>query len=209
MRADLAANFRPLPSWKRAVDVAAACAMLLTLAPLLILVAVMVKATSRGPIFFAQRRHGAAGKLFTMWKFRTMRVDADSNHHKKHIETLAGSDKPLTKINADEDYIPLARLWRATGIDELPQLINVLRGEMSLVGPRPDVLGLDAYETWQLRRFEVTPGLTGLWQVKGKNRTTFQQMIRLDIEYVDNRSPGLDVAILLKTVPAVIRYALA
>lgn len=209
MRADLSANFRPSPWWKRAVDVTGSAALIVLLAPLLAIVAAMIKLTSPGPIFFCQQRHGAAGQLFTLWKFRTMRTSADSNEHKQHVAQLVNSGQPLAKIDAEVDYIPLARFWRATGIDELPQLLNVLRGEMSLVGPRPDVIALEYYERWQLRRFEVTPGLTGLWQVTGKNHTTFDQMMQLDIDYVENRSVWLDSVVLLKTIPAIIRYALA
>ncbi len=121
---------------------------------------------------------------------------------------MATSNGTLKKLENKNHYIRGGRFWRATGWDEIPQLINVLRGEMSLVGPRPDVLPLEAYQPWQLRRFDVVPGITGLWQVNGKNRTTFDEMIQLDLDYIQQRSFWLDVRILAKTVPTVLRRAL-
>lgn len=200
-------TFRPTPLWKRCLDIVGASSAIVLLMPLFGCVALTVKLSSKGPIFFRQWRHGAAGQLFYMWKFRTMDASVNANEHRLHVSNLSDSEEPLRKNHKDEHLIPGGRLLRAVGIDELPQLWNVLRGEMSLVGPRPDVLSLQDYEPWQLRRFEVVPGITGYWQVHGKNRTTFDEMMRLDIEYVDRRSPWLDAQILLKTMPALIRLA--
>lgn len=205
--ADLRANFRPLPTWKRACDVMGACAASVLLLPLLAFIAATIKLSSPGPIFFRQKRVGGAGELFEIWKFRTMVVNADAEKHKAHVASLAATGERVAKIDNSEHLLPLAKIWRAVGADELPQLINVLRGEMSLVGPRPDVLGLEDYQPWQLRRFEVTPGITGYWQIKGKNRTTFDEMIQMDIDYAEQRSAWFDFKILTMTLPAVIRLA--
>ena len=141
-------------------------------------------------------------------KFRTMICGAETRSHEGHLQQLMDSDQPMTKMdsNGDSRIIPFGKVLRASGLDELPQLINVLKGEMSLVGPRP-CLGYEAarYLPWQLERFNAVPGLTGLWQVNGKNRTTFTRMIQLDIEYARTKSLGLDVKIILKTMPALLR----
>jgi lipopolysaccharide/colanic/teichoic acid biosynthesis glycosyltransferase len=139
-----------------------------------------------GPALFRQRRVGYKGREFTCYKFRTMRVDAEATLHCDHFRQLMESDVPMTKLDARSDprLVPLGALLRTTGLDELPQLINILRGEMSLVGPRPCIpYEYERYQPWQRRRFDAVRGLTGLWQVSGKNRTTFNEMIRLDIEY--------------------------
>ena len=199
---------RPVPAWKRSVDLAGATFLIAALSPLLAGLAVAIRITSRGPIFFRQQRHGLGGELFTIWKFRTLHASACSKRHQAYVAELARSDVPLEKINNHADLIPLGRWYRAFGLDELPQLFNVLRGDMSLVGPRPDVLTLNDYESWQLKRFAVAPGITGLWQVSGKNKTTFDTMMRLDLQYVDERSFLLDVKVLLRTLPAVVRLAM-
>jgi lipopolysaccharide/colanic/teichoic acid biosynthesis glycosyltransferase len=139
-----------------------------------------------------------------LWKFRTIKTDAAPTQHQIHVAGLMASDAPLRKIDGELAIIRGGAMLRKLGLDELPQLINVLKGEMSLVGPRPDVLPMESYQSWQRDRFHVLPGITGLWQVSGKNHTTFSQMIRLDIAYVRQRSPWLDLVILLKTIPAVL-----
>jgi lipopolysaccharide/colanic/teichoic acid biosynthesis glycosyltransferase len=194
-----------LPLWKRALDFS----IILLLAPALVLlggvVALVVGCGSRGPIFFRQRRVGYKGREFTCYKFRTMHVGAETDSHRGHTTQLIKSETPMTKLDARRDprLIPFGSALRATGLDELPQLINVLRGEMSIVGPRPCIpYEYELYEPWQRRRCDAVPGLTGLWQVSGKNRTTFNQMVRLDIEYAQRSSLWLDVTILLKTLPA-------
>ena len=200
-----------LPPWKRALDFA----IILALSPGLVLiggaVALVVVCGSRGPVFFRQRRVGYKGREFTCFKFRTMHVNVETDSHRGHTAQLIKSEAPMTKLDAKRDprLIPLASALRATGLDELPQLINVLRGEMSVVGPRPCLpYEYDLYEPWQKRRFDAVPGLTGLWQVSGKNRTTFSQMIRLDIEYSQRKSLGLDLLIIVKTLPALWRQCL-
>ena len=194
-----------LPIWKRMLDLA----LVLVICPgLLILgagVALWVICVSRGPVFFRQRRVGYKGREFTCYKFRTMRVDAEATPHRDHFRQLMESDVPMTKLDARSDprLVPLGTLLRATGLDELPQLINILRGEMSLVGPRPCIpYEYERYQPWQRRRFDAVPGLTGLWQVSGKNRTTFNEMIRFDIEYSERMSLRLDLKIILRTFPA-------
>ncbi len=194
-----------LPAWKRILD----GALILAVSPGWLLlgagVALLVRCGSRGPILFRQRRVGYKGREFTCYKFRTMRMDAETKTHQDHFRHLMGAEVPMTKLDARRDprLIPLGAALRATGLDELPQLINVLRGEMSIVGPRPCIpYEYELYQPWQRRRFDAVPGLTGLWQVSGKNRTTFNQMIRLDIEYAERSSLGLDLKIILKTLPA-------
>jgi lipopolysaccharide/colanic/teichoic acid biosynthesis glycosyltransferase len=193
--------------WKRGMDVVVALLALLLLSPLFLLIALFIKIVSPGPVFFRQTRVGRLGRRFDIWKFRTMNVDADSSAHENHLEALISRDQPMEKLDAQDDprIIPCGKLIRQTGVDELPQLFNVLRGEMSLVGPRPCIpYEAEKFLLWQRARFDALPGITGLWQVSGKNRTTFQEMIRLDIRYARNVSFWLDVKILCKTVPAIL-----
>jgi len=196
-----------IPLWKRAIDIAGSLLAILLLSPLLLLVALLIRVVSPGPVLFRQKRVGYLGRVFTMWKFRTMHVNADTNLHRNHLRELIRNEKEMTKLDhvRDPRIIPFGDILRATGIDELPQLINVLLGDMSLVGPRP-CLPYEAYEyhPWQMRRFDAVPGLTGLWQVSGKNRTTFKEMMRLDIGYARKRAFLLDVMIVLKTIPAIV-----
>jgi exopolysaccharide production protein ExoY len=194
-----------LPLWKRTLDFV----LVFALAPALLmvgaLVAAVVKLGSRGPVLFKQRRVGTRGQLFMCFKFRTMQADAASEPHQEHIGNLIKSQTPMTKLDerSDPRLIPGGALLRSLGLDELPQVINVLRGEMSLVGPRPCIpYEFEMYDAWQKRRLEATPGLTGLWQVNGKNRTTFDEMVRLDIEYAEHMSFWLDLKIIIRTVPA-------
>jgi lipopolysaccharide/colanic/teichoic acid biosynthesis glycosyltransferase len=188
------------------MDILGALTGLFVLSPLLLAVAGYIKCVSRGPVFFRQRRYGLAGRPFTMWKFRTIETSkSQEDQQLSHVADLMQNGRPLEKRDLTSSIIPGGGVLRRFGIDELPQLINVLRGEMSLVGPRPDMLPLAKYQVWQRRRFDVKPGITGLWQVNGKNQTTFDMMIRLDIAYVRRRSFWLDVSILLRTVSAVLR----
>ena len=194
-----------LPLWKRMLDIA----LILAVSPgLLILggaVALLVICGSPGPVFFRQRRVGYKGREFECFKFRTMHVDAETSSHQEHLRQLISRGVPMTKLDSRHDprLIPMGALLRATGLDELPQLINVLRGEMSLVGPRPCIpYEYELDQPWQRRRFDAVPGLTGLWQVSGKNRTTFDEMIQFDIDYSQRASLGLDVKIIMKTLPA-------
>lgn len=194
------------PRWKRTVDIAGALTLLVAAAPVMLLTAVYIKLVSRGPALFRQPRMGRACNTFLCYKFRTMRVDADTGVHARHVKDLMSQDRPLTKLDqrSDKRLIPLGRYVRAAGLDELPQLFNVLRGDMSLIGPRPCLdYEYRAFNEWQLRRFDTRPGLTGLWQVSGKNHTTFLQMMRFDARYASCPSPWHDLRILLRTVPMV------
>jgi len=196
-----------MPRWKRGLDLT----MILFFAPVLVvvcgLVALVIKLGSPGPILFRQQRVGYKGRRFICLKFRTMHVGAETKSHQGYTAQLMKSEQPMTKLDAASDprIIPLGSILRATGLDELPQMLNVVRGEMSLVGPRPCIpYEYEAYEPWQRRRFDAAPGLTGLWQVSGKNRTTFTQMVKLDIEYSRRANLWLDLKIILKTVPALV-----
>lgn len=167
-------------------------------------VAAIIKTGSRGPVFFRQRRVGYKGREFMLYKFRTMAANAETDTHRLHLKDLMNAEKPMTKLDAKSDprVIPFGGVLRATGLDELPQLLNVVRGEMSVVGPRPCLpYEYENYDARQRRRFDAVPGLTGLWQVSGKNKTTFNQMIHLDIEYSERRSLGLDLNIICRTLP--------
>jgi lipopolysaccharide/colanic/teichoic acid biosynthesis glycosyltransferase len=191
---------------KRTLDVVAAIAVGVLLAPLMLLVALLIRLDSPGPILFRQVRAGRNGRPFRMCKFRTMTANADAV--KKDLQHLNVSGDPrLFKIPNDPRITRIGALLRRSSLDELPQLWNVLRGDMSLVGPRPFfVEDLVSYETHHFRRLEVRPGLTGLWQVNGRSSVTdFEEVVRLDTHYVDNRSILLDTQILLRTIPAVMR----
>jgi exopolysaccharide biosynthesis polyprenyl glycosylphosphotransferase len=190
---------------KRVMDVLGAGLALLVLLPLLLLLAVLIKLTSAGPIFFAQERLGYNKRLFRMYKFRTMVANAPQLQ--AQLEHLNEAGGPVFKIKDDPRVTPLGRILRKTSLDELPQLFNVLRGDLSLVGPRPlpqrDYERFD--EFWFNRRFSVKPGITCTWQVSGRSNTDFDYWIRQDLEYIDRWSLALDVKILLKTIPAVFR----
>ncbi|HEX9156895.1 MAG TPA: sugar transferase, partial [Syntrophales bacterium] len=160
------------------------------------------------PVFYRQNRVGYLGKTFTFWKFRTMHVDNDATGHQNYLSSLIHGDAPMLKLDADRDprIIPCGRIIRQSCLDELPQFINVLLGDMSLVGPRPCLqYEADEYLAWHARRFDSVPGMTGLWQVNGKNKLTFKQMIRFDIQYARTMSPWLDVRILMRTIPAIVK----
>lgn len=195
----------PLPAWKRGLDVVGATAGLIVLSPVMVSIAAFIKLSSPGPVFFKHKRYGWQGKPFYVWKFRSMHVDVDPTRHQKHVLNKVQGNSELTKIDNPSELIPLGKWLRCSGIDELPQLINVLRREMSLVGPRPDVIPVDQYEDWQQVRFDVMPGMTGLWQINGKNSTTFSEMNQFDALYVQQRSFGLDLKIISLTVPAILK----
>jgi lipopolysaccharide/colanic/teichoic acid biosynthesis glycosyltransferase len=172
-----------------------------------ILIALVIRKVSAGPILFQQERVGYRGRVFMCLKFRTMRCGAETQTHQGHLHDLMSSDAPMTKMDAkgDSRIIPFGKILRSSGLDELPQLFNVLKGDMSIVGPRPCIpYEATKYLPWQRERFNTAPGLTGLWQVSGKNRTTFTRMIQLDIEYSRRRSIWLDLRIIFMTVPALI-----
>jgi lipopolysaccharide/colanic/teichoic acid biosynthesis glycosyltransferase len=196
---------------KRLFDLIVASLCLLALAPLLLVVVLVVRLTSPGPALFRQARLGRHGRPFVLYKFRTMYSDCPDEIHREYVRKLLVEDRPpaggrrgLYKLEGDPRVTRMGRMLRRTSIDELPQLFNVIRGDMSLVGPRPAL----AYEAEMFgpenaRRFLVPPGLTGLWQVSGRNSLTMREGLTLDLEYVDRQSFALDLKILLRTVPAV------
>lgn len=198
----------PLFSWrteaKRVFDFISATVLLLISAPFLLVVALVIKLDSRGPIFFVQERVGLNKRRFRMLKFRTMQIDAEARM--SEIEHLNEKTGPIFKIKNDPRITSVGRWLRRTSIDELPQLVNVLLGDMSIVGPRPlsvrDATRMEL--AWQKRRFSVKPGLTCLWQVSGRSNLSFDQWMQLDLEYIDKWSLGLDASILLRTIPAIV-----
>lgn len=190
--------------------------MALLCLPFCVLIALVVKATSKGPVLFRQQRVGQYGKQFTFLKFRSMYVDNDHSVHKQFVTQMitreldgARSEKNqgVYKLTSDKRITRVGRFLRRTSLDELPQFINVLRGDMSLVGPRPPIpYELAAYQTWHRRRLlEVKPGITGLWQVTGRSTVDFDEMVRLDLRYATSWTPWLDLRILLRTPLAVIK----
>ena len=196
-----------LPGWKRAMDIGCCLAALPLFLCCTLVVAILTRVASPGPIFFRQERVGYRGRPFLLYKFRTMHVQADVSAHQMYFAQLVRSNTPMRKLDArgDSRLIPGGRLIRASGLDELPQIMNVLRGEMTIVGPRPCIPYEYAhYSAVQKQRVHVTPGLTGLWQVSGKNRTTFNEMVKLDVQYAKTRSAGLDLKIILRTIPALL-----
>lgn len=197
----------PMPRWKRAIDIAFCLAALPVFGLIALLMAVVMKIASPGPVLFRQERIGYRNRRFMCYKFRTMLVGADGKTHQRHCENLIHSNAPMVKMDtcSDSRIIPGGWFLRASGMDELPQIINVLRGEMSLVGPRPCVLyEYENFLPWQRERFNSIPGLTGLWQVSGKNRTTYEQMLHLDVRYARNISWWLDLKIIFLTLPALL-----
>ena len=191
---------RPIPVWKRTIDLIASLFLIVVLSPLLLVIAIIIKLGSRGPVLFKQKRLGYAGKEFVIYKFRTLKPCSDATQkHRKYVSELMNSNGAAIKPDLHERLIPGGGWLRRLSLDELPQLINIIKGEMSLIGPRPDVLIWEDYEPYQLKRFEVQPGVTGLWQVSGKNRLSFNQMIEKDFEYISKRSIRLDLLITIKT----------
>jgi len=201
---------------KRYIDLLGSMVALMIFSPVFIAIAVAVKMTSKGPVIFRQTRVGMHGQPFTFLKFRSMYIDRDENSHIDYIKQFidgkpaedggVGEEKNVYKLTKDPRITSVGRLIRKTSLDELPQFINVLKGEMSLVGPRPPLpYEFDLYDTWHKRRLrQVKPGITGLWQVHGRSSTTFDDMVRLDLKYVAERSLWMDIRILLKTPSAVI-----
>lgn len=198
---------RPIPFSKRFCDIVLGVIGLILAFPLFLLFSLLIKAISPGPAFFRQERIGYLGKPFNFWKFRTMKAGADCSNHQSYVCSLIKNEISMEKLD-DEDtrIIPfLGNFLRKSCLDELPQLLNVLVGDMSLVGPRPCLpYEYQEYLLWHKRRFDTLPGMTGLWQVSGKNETTFKEMMRLDITYEQQRSFWLDMKIILKTAPAII-----
>jgi lipopolysaccharide/colanic/teichoic acid biosynthesis glycosyltransferase len=195
------------PRWKRILDITCVLLALPILIPVGIVIAVFIKIVSPGPAFYRQPRVGFFGRRLLCLKFRTMKVNADTGVHQTHLKELMASNQPTRKLDfaGDSRLIPGGAILRVLGVDELPQLINVLRGEMSMVGPRPCTpFEFDLYSPRQKRRCEAPPGLTGLWQISGKNQTTFEEMINLDLYYAEHSSFRLDLKIIVLTVPAIL-----
>jgi len=200
---------------KRAMDIVGAAVGLVLTAPLLLVIAAAVRLTSKGPALFKQERIGYRGRPFTMFKFRTMRVGCDDAIHRQYVKkliegrndeiNLGTAERPLYKLPNDPRITAVGSFLRKTSLDELPQLINVLLGQMSLVGPRPPLpFEVESYKSWHLRRIlEAKPGITGLWQVYGRSSTTFDEMVRLDLRYAAQRSLLLDLKLMFKTFAAV------
>jgi lipopolysaccharide/colanic/teichoic acid biosynthesis glycosyltransferase len=193
------------PSVRRAIDVIASGLALVLAMPLFLFVAIAIKLTSRGPIFYCQERIGKSGRPFPLWKFRTMIVNADAMKTALATGRPESTDGIRFKLRKDPRITSVGSMLRKFSIDELPQLLNIFRGDMTLVGPRPPVRREVAlYDPRALRRLEVVPGLTCLWQVRGRSELSFEEQVRLDIEYIDSVRPVQEIKILLQTVPAVL-----
>jgi exopolysaccharide biosynthesis polyprenyl glycosylphosphotransferase len=200
---------------KRASDILIAALALVLLSPLWLLVALLIKLDSRGPVLYKQERVGMDGRVFLFLKFRTMRAGADDREHReyqrRYIEgrpdtNMGDHARPVYKLHGDPRVTRTGRWLRRASLDELPQLLNVLRGDMSVVGPRPPIpYEVEAYELWHRKRLDMKPGMTGLWQVSGRNRLSFEEMVRLDLFYIENWSLWLDLKIMLRTLPVVLR----
>jgi lipopolysaccharide/colanic/teichoic acid biosynthesis glycosyltransferase len=192
-----------MPRGKRIFDIVGATITLVLASPIMVAAAIAVRLSSPGPILFVQRRSGHGGRAFAMYKFRTMHVDAEAM--KASLRHLSEQDGPAFKMRNDPRVSRLGRLLRQSSIDELPQLFNVLKGDMSLVGPRPPTLDeVQKYRHWYLRRLDVTPGITCIWQVSGRAQVTFESWMRMDIRYIQGYSVWQDVALLTATVPAIL-----
>jgi exopolysaccharide biosynthesis polyprenyl glycosylphosphotransferase len=196
---------------KRAVDVVVSAVGLLIAAPVLVLIAAAIRLDSAGPVVFRQTRVGRDGRLFTCLKFRTMVHNADPEVHRHYVQSLIRNHvSPREacagyKMRADPRVTGIGRWLRRTSFDELPQLFNVLRGEMSLVGPRPPLpYEVAEYQDWHTGRLAAAPGITGWWQVRGRSRVPFDEMVRMDLDYIARQSLWLDLKILLLTIPAVL-----
>ena len=201
---------------KRAIDVVGSVALILIAAPLFAVLALLVKRSGPGPVFFIQERLGRNGQPFKFLKFRTMRHDSDDAIHRQFAAMFISGDDAgcraengghdVFKLETDPRVTRIGNWLRRTSLDELPQLFNILLGDMSLVGPRPPIAyEIENYQPWHMERLKVTPGLTGLWQVMGRSRVSFDEMVHLDLHYINHWSLWLDIQILLRTIPVVLR----
>jgi exopolysaccharide biosynthesis polyprenyl glycosylphosphotransferase len=200
---------------KRTSDIVIAALALLLAAPLWLLIALLIKLDSRGSVFYLQERVGMDGRLFLCYKFRTMNPGADSKVHREYQKqfiagraeaNLGDGEQPVYKFQSDARITRVGRWLRRASLDEIPQLFNVLRGDMSIVGPRPPIpYEVEDYELWHRKRLDMKPGLTGLWQVSGRNRIPFEEMVKLDLYYIENWSLLLDLKIILRTALVIIR----
>lgn len=209
-------NRRTYFACKRAIDLLLSIAALILLAPVMVLIAVVIRLDSPGPILFKQMRVGQGGRPFTFYKFRTMFHNADPEIHRRYVQAFirhqapanGGSGEsatPVFKLTHDPRITRVGHILRRASLDELPQLFNVIKGDMSLVGPRPPLpYEVEEYQPWHMERLATVPGITGWWQVRGRSRVSFDEMVSLDLEYIANQSLWLDFKILLLTIPAVI-----
>ena len=201
---------------KRVLDLVLATVILLLSAPVMLLIALFIKLDSSGPVLFKQVRVGRGGRPFTFYKFRTMYHNANPEMHRQYVRSLIrnqapandGSDgtaSPVFKLTRDPRITRIGRVLRRTSLDELPQIFNVIKGEMSLVGPRPPLpYEVQEYEEWHMGRLATIPGITGWWQVRGRSRVPFDEMVRMDLDYIAQQSLWLDFRILILTIPAVV-----
>jgi exopolysaccharide biosynthesis polyprenyl glycosylphosphotransferase len=200
---------------KRASDLLIALLAIAILSPLWLIVALLIKLGSRGPVFYKQERVGMDGRVFLCYKFRTMRVEADDQVHREYQRryikgqpdtNLGNDERPVYKLRSDPRVTSIGRVLRRLSVDEFPQLFNVLRGDMSIVGPRPPIpYEVEDYELRHRKRLDMKPGITGLWQVSGRNRLPFEEMVRMDLYYIENWSLLLDLKIILQTLPVMVR----
>lgn len=212
--ADTTRYFGVQGRFKRAFDLLAASLMLIVVSPVMLVIALLIKKTSPGPVLFAQERLGKDGQPFKFYKFRSMEHNSDDAIHRQFVSMFIGGDADgcadtnsgdqVFKMKRDPRVTGIGAVLRKTSLDELPQLFNILMGEMSLVGPRPPIAyEIENYQPWHMERLKAVPGLTGLWQVSGRSSVSFEEMVRLDIRYINNWSPWQDFVILLKTIPVV------
>ncbi len=212
--ADTTRYFGVQGRFKRAFDLLVAFAMLVVVSPVMLVIALVIKKSSPGPVLFAQERLGKDGRPFKFYKFRSMEHNSDDAIHRQFVAMFIGGDDDgctdtnagdqVFKMKIDPRVTRIGSLLRRTSLDELPQLFNILKGEMSLVGPRPPIAyEIENYMPWHMERLKAVPGLTGLWQVSGRSRVSFEEMVRLDIRYINTWSPWQDFKILLKTIPVV------
>jgi exopolysaccharide biosynthesis polyprenyl glycosylphosphotransferase len=188
---------------KRVFDVVIGVVILILLLPIIPVLAIMIKLESPGGVFFRQERVGKGGRVFKFYKFRSMCKEAEEQ--KDHIEALNEQEGPVFKVRSDPRVTIVGKFLRRSSLDEIPQIFNVLKGDMSIVGPRPHMpKEVAQYQSWHRRRLEVIPGITCLWQISGRSHISFNEWMRLDIEYLKNRSFKYDLVIFLKTIPAVI-----
>lgn len=199
----LECNVRGLYNFtKRVFDIVAATSVLVLLSPLLLIVVLSIKLTSRGKVLYVQERNGYQGRIFKMYKFRSMVMNADKLIGE--LESKNEAQGPMFKIKDDPRVTKIGRFIRKTSIDEIPQLLNIIKGDMTLVGPRPPLpTEVAKYESWQKLRLSVKPGLTGLWQISGRSNVGFEEMVRMDLRYIRERSLLYDMKIIIKTIPAI------
>ncbi len=212
--ADTTQYFSSAGHLKRIFDVVVSSIMLLLVGPLMIIIALLVKRSSAGPVFFVQERLGRDGTPFNFYKFRSMKHNSDDTIHRQFAAMFINGDndtdddtgEQVFKMTRDPRITQIGAFLRKTSLDELPQLFNILSGEMSLVGPRPPIAyEIENYQPWHMERLKAVPGLTGLWQVSGRSSVSFDEMVRLDISYINNWSLWEDMVIILKTIPVVLR----